>query len=134
MPLYLHSMIAFAAIFLMKMSHRWRAIGTTIDPTRRTLLLVENTVRMLRSCKAGANHIVFRMAADFERMLQGLRKEEAEKTKATYSTEYMEDTTERNGREHRSSTIDTTVQQYPETSLRGYECAKWRGLDKLQRS
>lgn len=74
MPLYLYSMIAFAVVFLMKMSLRWHAIGITVSPEQRTIPLVEAIVQMLRSCKAGANHMVFSMATGFERMLRQLKK------------------------------------------------------------
>lgn len=74
MPLYLHSMIAFAAVFLMKMSHRWHAIGITIDPMQQTIPLIEAIIQLLQCCKAGANHMVFFMANGFERMLRQLRR------------------------------------------------------------
>ncbi|KAJ5692667.1 hypothetical protein N7462_002090 [Penicillium macrosclerotiorum] len=74
MPLYLHSMIAFAVVFLMKMSDRWQVIGITIDPAQRTRPLVERIIRLLRGCKAGANHMVFSMANGFERMLKQASK------------------------------------------------------------
>lgn len=73
MPLYLHSMIAFAVVFLMKMSTRWHAIGITISPAENTIPLVEQVIRILQNCKAGANHMVFKMAKGFERMLKQLR-------------------------------------------------------------
>ena len=79
-PLYLHSMIAFAVVFLMKMSHRWQSIGITIDPTRETIPLVEAITQLLRSCKAGANHMVFSMANGFERMLRKLKRSHPENT------------------------------------------------------
>lgn len=73
MPFYLHSMIAFAVVFLLKLSHRWNAIGITIDPRAVSWPLVESIIRLLRSCKAGKNHTVYRMADGFERMLARLR-------------------------------------------------------------
>lgn len=74
MPLYLHSMIAFAIVFLLKMSPRWHAIGITIDSEQRTLPLVEQTISLLQFCKAGANHMVYAMAKGFARMLRQLRR------------------------------------------------------------
>lgn len=76
MPFYLHSMIAFAVVFLLKLSHRWHTIGITIDPHTVSWPLVESIIRLLRSCKAGKNHMVYRMADGFERMLAQLRKTE----------------------------------------------------------
>ncbi|KAJ5720699.1 uncharacterized protein N7483_008633 [Penicillium malachiteum] len=70
MPLYLHSMIAFAAVFLVKMSYCWHVIGITIDPAQRTRPLIQAHIKLLRDCRAGANHMVFSMANGFERMLK----------------------------------------------------------------
>ncbi|KAF2161900.1 hypothetical protein M409DRAFT_27627 [Zasmidium cellare ATCC 36951] len=74
MPLYLHSIIAFAVVFLLKMARRWHLIGITIDASQRTIPLAERIIEMLQSCKAGANHMVFSMAKGFERMLRQLKK------------------------------------------------------------
>ncbi|KXT04797.1 hypothetical protein AC578_9733 [Pseudocercospora eumusae] len=73
MPLYLHSMIAFAVVFLLKMAHRWIAIGITISPADRTMPLIEAIICRLHACRAGANHMVFSMAKGFERMLKQVR-------------------------------------------------------------
>lgn len=73
MPLYLHSMIAFAVVFLMKMSRRWHVIGITVSASERTIPLIEEIVLLLQGCKAGANHMVFKMAKGFERMLRQLK-------------------------------------------------------------
>lgn len=73
MPLYLHSMIAFAVVFLMKMSRRWHEIGITVSASERTIPLIEEVVRILQGCNAGNNHMVFRMAKGFERMLRQLK-------------------------------------------------------------
>lgn len=74
MPLYLHSMIAFAAVFLIKLSPRWHGIGITIDAAHRTIPLVEEVIKLLQGCKAGANHMIYSMAKGFERMLRQLRR------------------------------------------------------------
>lgn len=73
MPLYLHSMIAFAVVFLMKMSRRWHLMGITVSAADRTIPLIEEIVRLLQGCQAGANHMVFKMAKGFERMLRQLK-------------------------------------------------------------
>ena len=69
-PLYLHSMIAFAVVFVIKMSSRWKALGVTIDPESQTRPLVEGIIRTMRECKAGSNHILYSMATGFERLLR----------------------------------------------------------------
>ena len=70
MPLYLHSMIAFAVVFLMRMQSKWHLIGITIDVPKKTRPLIQNTIRLLRGCKAGSDHIIFSMANGFSRMLK----------------------------------------------------------------
>lgn len=69
-PLYLHSMLAFAAVFLMKIAHKWHTIGVNIDPETQTKPLIEGMIRTLRGCRAGANHMVYSMASGFERLLK----------------------------------------------------------------
>lgn len=69
-PLYLHSMIAFAAVFLIKIAHKWHAIGVNINPDTQTKPLIEGMIQTLRACKAGANHMVYSMASGFERLLK----------------------------------------------------------------
>jgi hypothetical protein len=41
-------MMAFAIVFLMKLSRHWHAIGITIDPMQQTILLVEAIIQLLR--------------------------------------------------------------------------------------
>jgi hypothetical protein len=74
MPLYMHSMIAFAVAFLTKLAHRWHAIGITVDPTDCTEPLIKNVIKLLRSCTAGKNHMVYTMSDGFERMLRQMKK------------------------------------------------------------
>jgi hypothetical protein len=69
-PLYLHTMIAFAVVFLIKMSPRWHLIGVTIDVATRTKPLIEAIIVEMRTAKAGANHILYSMATGFERLLR----------------------------------------------------------------
>ena len=68
-PLYLHSMIAFATVFLIKMSSRWKALGVGIDADTQTRPLIEGIIRIMRECRAGSNHILYSMATGFERLL-----------------------------------------------------------------
>ncbi|KIW20050.1 hypothetical protein PV08_00625 [Exophiala spinifera] len=69
-PLYLHTVIAFAVVFLIKMSSRWAGIGVTIDPDQKTKPLIEAVIDLFRSCRAGKNHILYAMADGFERLLK----------------------------------------------------------------
>ena len=69
-PLYLHTVIAFAVVFLIKMSSRWTSIGVTIDPETRTKPLIEGVIALFRGCRAGKSHILYSMADGFERLLR----------------------------------------------------------------
>lgn len=69
-PLYLHTMIAFAVVFLIKMSSRWKSLGVNIDAETQTRPLIEGIIRVMRECKAGQNHILYSMATGFERLLR----------------------------------------------------------------
>jgi hypothetical protein len=69
-PLYLHTVIAFAVVFLIKMSSRWQGIGVSIDAEMKTRPLVEGVIALFRSCRAGKGHILYAMADGFERLLR----------------------------------------------------------------
>lgn len=69
-PLYLHTVIAFAVVFLIKMSSRWAGIGVSIDPAQKTKPLIENVIALFRSCQAGQAHVLYAMADGFERLLR----------------------------------------------------------------
>jgi len=70
MPLFLHAMIAFAVVFLIKMSSIWDVIGVSTDAHMRTKPLIEGIIATMRECKAGGNHILYKMATGFQRLLQ----------------------------------------------------------------
>lgn len=77
MPFYLHSMVAFAVVFLLKLSSRWNSIGISIDPREQSWPLISSIIRLLRSCQAGKDHMAYKMADGFERMLAQLKRSEA---------------------------------------------------------
>ncbi|KAF8432843.1 hypothetical protein BGX38DRAFT_1224812 [Terfezia claveryi] len=55
-PLYVHTMIAFAAVFLMKVTSRWRkvaSIGDLVNPTDDVWSLVEKVIEVLRDVAGG---------------------------------------------------------------------------------
>lgn len=81
-PLYVHSTIAFAVVFLLKLAYKWHVLGISINPKDRTIPLIEDVTRVLRACKVGANHMVFSMAKGFERMLRQLASDHATQTEA----------------------------------------------------
>lgn len=76
LPFYLHAMIAFAVVFLLKLSRLWHAMGVSTDPHTVSWPLIQRIIGLLRSCETGKNHTVYRMADGFARMLARLRKTE----------------------------------------------------------
>lgn len=68
--MYLHTVIAFAVVFLIKMSSKWTGIGVTIDPETKTRPLIEGVIALFRGCRAGRSHILYSMADGFERLLR----------------------------------------------------------------
>lgn len=76
MPFYLHSMVAFAVVFLLKVSPQWHKIGISINPRSQSWPLIDSIIVLLRSCQAGKNHMAYKMADGFERMLAQLTKTE----------------------------------------------------------
>ncbi|KAJ0120926.1 hypothetical protein J7T55_015664 [Diaporthe amygdali] len=92
MPLYMHSMIAFAVAFLTKLAHRWPAIGITVDPATCTEPLIKNIIKLLRSCTAGKNHMVYSMADGFERMLRQMKKAQARRQQGSGAMDSHEST------------------------------------------
>lgn len=55
-PLYVHTMIAFAAVFLMKVTSRWRRVDRLrdlVNPTEDIWSLVEKVVEVLRDVACG---------------------------------------------------------------------------------
>ncbi|KAK4629557.1 Transcriptional activator of proteases prtT [Fulvia fulva] len=73
MPLYLHSIIPFSVVFLMKLARRWNAIGITIDAPQRTFHLIERVIRLLQNCQVGSDHMIYSMAKGFDRMFRRVK-------------------------------------------------------------
>lgn len=146
-PLYLHSMIAFAAVFLMKIAHKWHTIGVELDPETHTKPLIEAMIRTLRACKAGNNHMVYSMANGFERLLkqwgknvtngsayQSLlpRPEALHRTDSgTLLTPSMHSSPEYTMGQNFDSTITSDAYEYPMSAMSGYSNSGWGQDDML---
>ncbi|KAI0015301.1 hypothetical protein F4780DRAFT_784319 [Xylariomycetidae sp. FL0641] len=71
-PLYVHMMIAFAAVFLMKVATRWnRALGLAVEPGDVSRLL-GRLVRLLRGSVTSDRHLLHPIARGLEKMLANL--------------------------------------------------------------
>lgn len=73
-PLYLHTNIVFAAVFLLKMQARWRAAQFEQQDERLTLDLVERIVMLLRTGKASGRHLTYHIARGLNSMLEKFKE------------------------------------------------------------
>ncbi|KAK5105286.1 hypothetical protein LTS08_001562 [Lithohypha guttulata] len=145
-PLYLHSMVAFAAVFLMKIAHKWQAIGVNIHPETQTKPLIEGMIQTLRACRAGANHMVYSMASGFERLLKQwgknapngvshrslLPRPGALRTDSgTLLSPSIHSSPEYNLGQHFDPTLSAESYDAPPTGLSGYSFSGWGQDDML---
>jgi hypothetical protein len=68
-------MIAFAAVFLLKVAMRWSGRGIGIEATRAREL-VGRVVELLRETKASERHLNYHIASGLEKMLERFREVE----------------------------------------------------------
>ena len=74
----------------MKLSHRWHAIGITIDTGQRTIPLSEEIIRLLKGCEAGANHMTFSMEKGFERIFRQQQRNSVVSTQRPVPTQQLQ--------------------------------------------
>lgn len=68
-PLYVHTMIAFASVFLMKVTTKWnRIIGLNVEREYVSDLL-ERMIKLLRATTTSDRHLLPHLAAGLEKML-----------------------------------------------------------------
>lgn len=68
-PLYVTTMIAFAAVFLLKVTARWPGIGFSPLESEQVWKQVKLVINMLKEKHAGEQHIIHHVAAGLEKML-----------------------------------------------------------------
>ncbi|KAF0324605.1 C6 transcription factor, partial [Colletotrichum asianum] len=72
-PLYVHTMIAFASVFLMKVAAKWGSImGLNIDYAN-ALRLVNKMISVLKESVASDKHMLKHIGQGLEKMLQRMR-------------------------------------------------------------
>lgn len=69
-PLYVTTMIAFAAVFLLKVTARWRGIGFSPMSTEKVWDQVGRVITMLKEKRAGEQHIIHHVAVGLEKMFR----------------------------------------------------------------
>lgn len=67
-PLYLHTMITFAATWLLKMNQSWRFASLSSD-SLTVQRLVTDIISLLAAAKAGKRHLTFHIAEGLRKML-----------------------------------------------------------------
>ncbi len=72
-PLYVHTMIAFASVFLMKVATKWnRIMGLNVEPNYVSHLL-ERMIVLLKRSVTSDRHLLHHIAFGLEKMLANLR-------------------------------------------------------------
>ncbi|GAB7362468.1 hypothetical protein MBLNU230_g2790t1 [Neophaeotheca triangularis] len=72
-PLYVHTMIAFASVFLMKMAPRGRAMGVQLE-IEFVWNLIDRMIHLLQSSITSDRHLLYYIAAGLNNMLTKLKE------------------------------------------------------------
>lgn len=114
-PLYLHTNIVFAAVFLMKMLVRWRAAHFEQQDPALTVDLVGQIITLLQDGKASERHLAFHIAKGLSTML-GKIKEQSLHNESQYAASNT------NHSPHSSTDVGANPQWpaigFPQTSMR----------------
>lgn len=73
MPLFTHTMIAFSAVFLLKVAWKWNAALLNID-AHQVHELVQNIIDFMSNSTASERHLTFHIAAGLRKMLEKLKR------------------------------------------------------------
>ena len=73
MPLFTHTMIAFSAVFLLKVAWKWNAALLNID-AHQVHDLVQNIIDFMSNSTASERHLTFHIAAGLRKMLEKLKR------------------------------------------------------------
>jgi hypothetical protein len=72
-PLYVHTMIAFASVFLMKVATKWnRIMGLNVE-SHYVSHLLERMIILLKNSVTSDRHLLYHIAFGLEKMLANLR-------------------------------------------------------------
>lgn len=82
-PLYLHTMITMAAVFLLKVQLQWRTSQLNIDSVM-ILNLAERVVRLFNEAEASERHLVYHIARGLSKMLDKFRPRESSEVQVTH--------------------------------------------------
>ncbi|KAH8888525.1 hypothetical protein GQ53DRAFT_724526 [Thozetella sp. PMI_491] len=86
-PLYVHTMIAFASVFLMKVTTKWnRIMGLNVE-FEYVAHLLQRMIVLLKSSITSDRHLLYHIAAGLEKMLGNMVKPPAPKAEAKTEAE-----------------------------------------------
>jgi hypothetical protein len=71
-------MLTFACVFLFKIATKWKDSGAAgiIMDTQNLCILIERVIDCLKSSQAGERHLIYRIAAGLEKLLQQYQQHE----------------------------------------------------------
>jgi hypothetical protein len=71
-PLFTHTMVAFSAVFLLKVAWKWNSASFNIDQ-RQVLCLVQSVIDIMSGVQASDKHLTYHIANGLSKMLAKLR-------------------------------------------------------------
>lgn len=74
---YVHTMIAFTSVFLMKVATKWNAVGFNVDPAFVWGLL-DRVIHLLKTTITSKRHLLYHIAAGLEKLRAKLLEQEAD--------------------------------------------------------
>lgn len=84
-PLFLHTMVAFSSVFLMKVAWKWNWASLYIDQVQ-IQHLVTSIIDLLSKAKASENHLTYYIASGLRKMLEQLTRPAGLETSPTASS------------------------------------------------
>jgi hypothetical protein len=121
-PLYVHTMIAFASVFLMKVATKWnRVMGLNVEEGYVSKLL-GRMISVLKSAVTSDRHVLKHIAAGLEKMLQ--RMNDSRERRETETDEFISDMEAR----QRQNTETTQNAQHSQHSHDAADGMQFNGL------
>jgi hypothetical protein len=85
-PLYIHAMLAFSAVFLLKASSRWKqSVGISVVDANEVTASTERIIELLGNAVASERHLTFHIARGLQKRLE-MQMHLLQKTESTAET------------------------------------------------
>lgn len=92
-PLYLHTMISYSAVFLLKVHQKWKAFELGTD-SASICELVGKIIELLGQARAGERHLVYQISNGLRKMLDRFIEWEIQDSQALATTMEPQDNTQ----------------------------------------